>query len=151
MSAPPLDAVGVTLRDFVSRAGAIRAVALLDRGDAGAPVVVDCDAAGAVEVEEAGEVRALPAASDAAPLVVPHVHPLPAMDVDPASGQVTGTIGGLQHLAGAVGELAAALGGRSVATVQFQTSDPDAPLAVSARPGEPPVFALGDETFALPS
>jgi len=29
--------------------------------------------------------------------------------------------------------------------------DPDAPLAVSARPDEPPVFALGDETFALPS
>ena len=35
--------------------------------------------------------------------------------------------------------------------VQFQTSDPNAPLAVSARAGEPPVFALGDETFALPS
>jgi hypothetical protein len=114
-------------------------------------VVVDCDATGAVEVEEGGEVRVLPAASGAPPLVVPHVHALPAMDVDPASGQVTGTIGGLQHLAGAVGELAAALGGRSVATVQFETTDPDAPLAVSARPGEPPVFALGDETFALPS
>jgi hypothetical protein len=151
MSGPSLEAVGVTLRDFVSRAGAIRAVALLDRGDAGVPVVVDCDATGAVEVEEAGEVRILPAVSDAAPLVVPHVHALPAMDVDPVSGQVIGTIGGLQHLAGAVGELAAALGGRSVATVVFETTDPDAPLAVSARPGEPPVFALGDETFALPS
>jgi hypothetical protein len=73
------------------------------------------------------------------------------MDVDPDGGEVTGTIGGLQHLADAVGELAALLGGRSVAIVQFQTSDPDAPLAVSARAGEPPVFALGDETFALPS
>src|SRR6478752_1340880 len=104
MNAPPLDAVGVTLRDFVSRAGAMRAVALLDRGEAGAPVVVDCDAAGGVEVEEAGEIRVLPAVSGAAPLVVPHVHPLPAMDVDPASGQVTGIIGGLQHLADAVGE-----------------------------------------------
>jgi hypothetical protein len=151
LTAPPLEAVGVTLRDFVSRAGAIRAVALLDPGDGGTPVVVDCDAAGAVEVEEAGEVRVLPAASDSAPLVVPHVHPLPAMDVDPASGEVTGTIGGLQHLAGAVGELAAALGGRSVATVQFETSDPDTPLAVSARAGDPPLFALGDQTFALPS
>jgi hypothetical protein len=151
MSAPSVDAVGATLRDFVSRAGAIRAVALLDRGEAGAPVVVDCDAAGGVEVEELGEVRVLPAAPGATPLVVPHVHPLPAMDVDPASGEVTGTIGGLQHLADAVGQLATALGGRSVATVQFETSDPGAPLAVSARAGEPPVFALGDETFALPS
>jgi hypothetical protein len=150
MSVPPLDAVAVTLRDFVGRAGALRAVALLDRGAEGAPVVVDCDAAGRVEVEEGGEVRELTAVSGAAPLALVHVHALPAMDVDPASGEVTGTIGGLQHLAGAVGELSAALGGRSVATVQFATSDSDAPLAVSARPGEPPVFALGDETFALP-
>lgn len=151
MSAPPLDAVGVTLREFVARAGALRAVALLDRGEGAAPVVVDCDAAGAVEIEESGEVRELAAVSGAAALALVHVHALPAMEVDPASGQVTGTIGGLQHLAGAVGELAAALGGRSVATVQFQTSNPDAPLAVSARPGESPVFALGNETFALPS
>ncbi|HEV7460668.1 MAG TPA: hypothetical protein VGN78_09035 [Solirubrobacteraceae bacterium] len=150
MSAPPLDAVAATLRDFVARAGALRAVALLDRGAGAAPIVIDCDDAGAVEVEENGEARGVTVASDSAPLALVHVHALPAMDVDPASGDVTGTIGGLQHLAGAVGELAAALGGRSVATVQFQTSNPDAPLAVSARPGEPPVFALGDETFGLP-
>ena len=151
MSVPPLDAVAVTLREFVARAGAVRAVALLDRGDGAAPVVVDCDGAGAVEIEEGGEVHELAAVSGAAPLAMVHVHALPVMDVDPSSGEVIGTIGGLQHLADAVGELAAALGGRSVATVQFQTSDPEAPLAVSARPGEPPLFALGDETFALPS
>ncbi len=151
MSAPPLEAVAATLRDFVARSGALRAVALLDRGQDAVPVVVDCDPAGAVEVEEADGVRDLPAVAGAAPLASVHVHPLPAMDVDPAEGKVTGTIGGLAHLAGAVGELAAALGGRSVATVQFETSDPDTPLAVSARAGEPPVFALGDETFALPS
>ena len=151
MSAPPLDAVAVTLREFVARAGALRAVALLDLGEGAAPVVVECDGAGTVEVEEGGEVREVAADPGAVPLALVHVHALPAMDVDPASGEITGTIGGLQHLAGAVGELAAALGGRSVATVQFQTSDPDAPLAVSARPGEPPVFALGDETFAPPS
>jgi hypothetical protein len=150
MRAPPLDAIAATLREFVASAGALRAVALLDRGQDAAPIVVDCDAAGAVEVEEGGDMRELSAASGAAPLALVHVHALPVMDVDPASGDVTGTIGGLQHLAGAVGELAAALGGRSVATAQFQTSDPDVPLAVSARPGEPPVFALGDETFAPP-
>jgi hypothetical protein len=151
MSAPPLDAVAATLRDFVARAGAMRAVALLDRGAGAAPVVVDCDGAGGVEVEEGGEVRELAAVSEVAPLALVHVHALPAMDVDPDGGEVTGTIGGLQHLAGAVAELAAVFGGRSVATVQFETSDPEAPLAVSARAGEPPVFALGDETFALPS
>jgi hypothetical protein len=149
VSAPPLEQVAATLRDFVARAGAVRGVALLDRG-AEAPVVVDCDASGALEVEEAGEVRELWVGPDAATLAQPHVHALPAMEVDPASGEVVGTIGGLQHLATAVGELAAALGGRTVATVQFATSDPEAPLAVSARTGEPPVFALGEETFALP-
>ena len=50
----------------------------------------------------------------------------------------------------AVGGLAAALGGRSVATVQFETTAADLPLGVSARRGEPAVLALGDEPFALP-
>src|SRR3954467_12987451 len=53
MSAPPLDAVGLTLREFVARSGALRAVALLDRGEGAAPVVVDCDGSGAIEVEGA--------------------------------------------------------------------------------------------------
>jgi hypothetical protein len=149
VSEPPLDAVAATLRDFVERSGAIRAVALLDRGGDGPQVVVDCDVSGTVELEEDGEVRQVSAAG-AEPLATPHVHALPAMDVDPETGEVVGTIGGLQHLATAVGDLAASLGGRSVATVQFATTDPDAPLAVSARTGEPPVFALGEETFALP-
>ena len=37
-----------------------------------------------------------------------------------------------------------------VATVQFQTTDPDRPLGVSARRGEPAILALGDEPFAMP-
>ena len=150
MTGASIEAVAATLRDFVDRAGALRAVALLDRGPDAAPVLVDCAADGAVEVEAAGEVRAVSPAADVAPLVAPHVRPLPPMDVDAGSGEVTGTIGGLQHLATAVGELAAALGGRSVATVQFATTDPDTPLAVSARAGEAPVVALGDRTFTLP-
>ena len=150
MTAAPVDAVAATLRDFVARAGALRAVALLDRGRDSDPLVVECAADGAVEADEAGKVRRLPPAADAAPLAVPHVHRLPPMDVDAGSGEVTGTIGGLQHLATAVGELAGALGGRSVATVQFATTDPDTPLAVSARAGEAPVVALGDRTFTLP-
>ena len=150
MTAAPVDAVAATLRDFVARAGALRAVALLDRGRDAAPLVVDCGADGAAEVDDAGKVRRLPPAADATPLSAPHVRPLPPMDVDAGSGEVTGTIGGLQHLATAVGELAAALGGRSVATVQFATTDPDTPLAVSARAGEAPVVALGDRTFTLP-
>jgi hypothetical protein len=149
MDSSSLDGVAETLRAFVARAQALRAVALLDRGPDAEPAIVDCDGRGAVEVEERGETRELDPAPDTSPLAVPHVHPLPPMDVDPEAGQVTGTVGGLQHLAEAVGELAEALGGRSVVTAQFQSTDPDVPLAVSARRGEPPVIALGGRTFTL--
>src|SRR2546429_8943623 len=74
-----------------------------------------------------------PADPGAVPLALVHVHTLPAMDVDPASGEVTGTIGGLQHLAGAVGELAAALGGGRDATAEVYTHDPPAPPEGFAR------------------
>jgi hypothetical protein len=147
-AAPSLEIVAATLRAFVARAGALRAVALLDRGEAAPPAVVDCDGAGTCEVEEAGAVRVLPVTA-ADPLPLPDVRALPPMDVDSTRGEVIGTIGGLQHLAEAVGGLAAALGGRSVATVQFETTAPDMPLGVSARRGEPAVLALGDEPFAL--
>lgn len=147
-AAPSLAVVAATLRDFVARSRALRAVALLDR-DAGPPVVLDCDGRGAVEVEAAGEPRAALGAEAAVPLPVGNVRALPPMDVDAERGRVTGTVGGLQHLAEAVSALAQALGGRSVATVQFRTSDPGTPLAVSARPGEAPIVALGDEPFSL--
>jgi hypothetical protein len=145
---PSLEVVAATLGAFVARSGALRAVALIDRGEDSPPAVVDCDGSGTCEVEEAGAVRVLPAIGDALPL--PEVRSLPPMDVDPARGQVVGTIGGLQHLTEAVAGLAAALGGRTVATVEFQTTDPDRPLGVSARRGEPAILALGDEPFAMP-
>jgi hypothetical protein len=147
---PPVAAVAATLLAFVARSAALRAVVLLDRGQGAPPAVLDCDADGTVEVEERGAVRTLAGTEVAAdPLPLPEIRALPPMDVDAQRGEVIGMIGGLQHLTDAVGALAAVLGGRSVATVQFETTDPRAPLAVSARPGEPAVLALGDEPFAL--
>ena len=48
-------------------------------------------------------------------------------------------------------ELAAALGGRNVAMAQFETTNPEAPLAITARAdgSEPIVLALGDEEFPM--
>ena len=46
--------------------------------------------------------------------------------------------------------LAAAFGGRSVATAEFATREPETPLALAARPGERVVAQIGAETFAFP-
>jgi hypothetical protein len=48
-----------------------------------------------------------------------------------------------------VRELADAFPGRSVLTVTFATSDPDTPLHVSARRGDPLVLGLGEEQFEM--
>jgi hypothetical protein len=54
------------------------------------------------------------------------------------------------HLAEVVLALARAAGGRSVATVDFPTRDPELPLTIAAREGEPIVLAIGDRQFLLP-
>jgi hypothetical protein len=79
------------------------------------------------------------------------VRQLPPFDVDVETAQIAAPIGGVAHLAGAVRDLAAALGGRNVAMVQFATNDPAAPLAITARAdgSEPIVLALGDEEFPM--
>jgi hypothetical protein len=47
--------------------------------------------------------------------------------------------------------LAGLLCGRNVAMVQFETNDPEAPLAITARAGgeDPLVLALGEEEFEM--
>jgi hypothetical protein len=46
--------------------------------------------------------------------------------------------------------LARTLGGRSVATATFATREPDAPLTVAARVGEPVVLDIAGRQFAFP-
>ena len=46
--------------------------------------------------------------------------------------------------------LARAFGGRSVATVDFATRDPELPVTIAAREGERLVLAAGDRRFVLP-
>jgi hypothetical protein len=54
------------------------------------------------------------------------------------------------HLARAVLALAALFGGRSVATADFATRNPELPITIAAREGEPLVLAAGDRRFVLP-
>jgi hypothetical protein len=141
-----------TLRAVLERSGALRAVVLVDRGDEALPVVLDCDVEGSVDVAEGDEPVPWPEEwLDAQPLDLPPLGPVPALQVDLAAGTVTAPLGGLDNAARAVRAVAELLPGRSVATVGFATSDPDAPLFLAAREGEALVASLAGEEYELPA
>jgi hypothetical protein len=143
-----------TARAFAARAGAERVVLLLDRGPEREPVMVDCAAGGAVELTADG--RTLTLAPDApvaaAPRELPDVRATPAtaVSVDLAAGRISAPIGVVEQLADGLLALARAFGGRSVATAEFATSEPELPIALAARDGEPVVLSAGGEEFELP-
>jgi hypothetical protein len=154
---PPVDAAReriaqlvVTLRDFVGAAGASAAVLLLDQGEGAPPLLIESPAGGPATLSEGEDVVALDAARlAAAPLPLPEVRALGPFDVDALRAEVVAPLGGVEHLARAVRELADAFPGRSVLTVAFATSDPDTPLRLSARSGDPMVLSLGEEQFEM--
>jgi hypothetical protein len=126
--------------------GVTRVVALVDRGDEQAPAVVDAGPEG-VETTVAGQPIAAEATTP--PAGVPRPVQVPPMRVDPDRGEVRTAFGALEALAGAVGQLAAALPGRSVATVEIRTDDPELPVTLAARAGEPLLIAFGGREFEL--
>lgn len=143
-----------TVRTFAAASGATRVVVVVDRGDGRDAAVVECDAGGAVEVTHGGEVRAIPAEEPVAapPHPVPHVHAVPAsaIEVDPESGQLSAPIGAVPMLGAAVLALARAFGGRSVAAAELATRDPEQPITIAAREGDPLLLAVGEDSFVLP-
>jgi hypothetical protein len=152
-SVGPLDVVVVTLREFLHRSGAVRAVAVVDREPGVGAAVVDCGRLQPIEVNYGDRVVHLPHSIelDVEPAPLPEMRMLPAFEVDAAEAEIAAPIGGVAHLAAAVRDLAAALGGRNVAMAQFATNDPQAPLAITARAdgSEPIVLALGEEEYAM--
>jgi hypothetical protein len=146
--------IAVTLRRFVHAAGALEATLLLDQGAEAAVLVVECPAVGPLLLCEDEEVVQLDAdrlAAEPLPELPSDVRALPPFEVDAVRAQITAPLGGVEHQARAVRELAGAFPGRSVLTVQFATTDPELPLTIAARAGDPLVLALGDEQFELPS
>jgi hypothetical protein len=149
-SVGPLDEVVVLLREFLHRSAAIRAVALV-AGEGTA--VVDCGRLLPIEVEAGGRTVALPHSIELEPEppALPEIRRFAPFEVDAAEGRIAAPPGAVAHLADAVRALAGLLGGRNVAMVQFETTDPDAPLAITARAGgdDPLVLALGEEEFEM--
>jgi hypothetical protein len=152
-SVGPLDPVVVLLREFLHRSGALRAVAVVEGGPGDAAAVVDVRRLQPTEVEIGERTVLLPHGIelDAEPPPVPEVRRFAPFEVDVAGASIAAPPGALAHLADAVRAVADGLGGRSVAMVQFETSDDDAPLAITARAGgtEPLVLALGEEEFEM--
>jgi hypothetical protein len=152
-SVGPLDATVALLREFLHRSGALRVVGLVDRGAREGAALVDCAQLAPVEVTAGGRTVHVPHSIeiDIEMPALLEVRRLPPFDVDPRSGTVAGTIGGVQHLADAVRALARLLGAGNVAMVQFETTTPGVPFTISARGDEPVVLAIGDEQYELPS
>jgi hypothetical protein len=152
-SVGPLDEVVVLLREFLHRSAAIRAVALV-AGEAGeGTAVVDCGRLLPIEVEAGGRTVALPHSIELEPEppALPEIRRFAPFEVDAVEGRIAAPPGAVAHLADAVRALAGLLGGRNVAMVQFETTDPDAPLGITARAGgdDPLVLALGEEEFEM--
>lgn len=145
-----LDPTVMLLREFLHRSGALRAVAVVALEDDTA--VVDVARLQPVEVTIGERVVQLPHALelDAAALLVPEVKQLPAFEVDQATGEVRSPLGGLEHYAIAVRDLAGILGEENVALASWETTDPEIPLSITARASEDAlVLALGEEEFEM--
>jgi hypothetical protein len=116
--------------------------------------MLDAAPGGAVELTDEGEVHAVPPGLPvpAPPRTLPDIRPAPssAMRADPITGELAAPIGAIANLGYAVLGLARAFGGRSVATAEFATQDPDLPMTIVAREGEPLLLAVGDGRFELP-
>ena len=140
-----------TARAFQERSGAQRVVLLLDRGD-GEATMIDCDAAHDTEVTD-DAVAVIPAAQSVPgpPKSLPEIRPTPAtaITIDVESGELHAPLGTVEHLAESVLALARAFGGLTVATAEFATSDPDLPITLAAREGEPVVLGAGDAQYEL--
>ena len=140
-----------TVLAFAARSGAQRVVLLVDPGDGTTATMLDWSA-GTLELTEHDETYEIDDAVDAQPRPLPDLRPPPstALSVDPETGELEAPIGAITNLGRAVLGLAATFGGRSVATAEFATRDPETPITIAAREGEPLVLAAGDRRFVLP-
>lgn len=147
-----LDVVVATLREFLHRSGAVRAVALLPpEREQDPPRLVDCARLQPIEVTAGGRTVHVPHAIDldAEPIAIYDVRQLPPFEVFPEEGRIAAPLGGVEHYGYAVRSLAAALGEGAVALVTFTTTELEAPLSLTARVGDPIVLSLGEEEYEM--
>jgi hypothetical protein len=135
-------------RELLHGTGALRVSIALDGPH---PALVECERLRAIVVRDAAGVRELAhdAGSQLELPALPFMRRLPAFEVDTADGRVAGVLGGLEMFGRVVRDLAALLPGASVVAADYETSDPDVPLGIAGRAGEPLVVLLGEHEFTL--
>ena len=143
-------AAAARLHAFAVRAGALRAVLLLDNGPDCPAAIVDATPGEPVEVElETGAGTELVSDLPGDPPGVPLVTAVDPFEVDEESGEVTARVGRLEAIAEAIRTLGDGFGGASVVTVELPTTT-DVTLAIAARAGEPLLLVIGERQFAAP-
>jgi hypothetical protein len=143
-----------TVRAFAERSHADRVVLLVDGGDDEDTAMLDCASDGTVELTQGESQWTVPptAPIPAPPRPLPDIRPAPSSSLraDPESGELIAPLGAVANLSESVLGLARAFGGRSVASADFATYDPELPITIVAREGEPLLLAMGDGRFELP-
>ena len=141
-----------TARAFQERSGAQRVVLLLDRGD-GEATMIDSDATHDTEVTESDGSSVIPAAQvvpvPAKPL--PDIRPTPAsaITIDVEYRRVARTNRDGRAPRRQCPRARARIRRSDRATAEFATSDPDLPITLAAREGEPVVLGAGDAQYEL--
>ncbi len=141
-----------TARAFQQASEAQRVVVILDRPGL-QPAMIEVDEFQDAEVTEGEHIASVPhnAALPGASLPLPEIRPTPAsaIELDLMTGELSAPLGAIEHLKESVLALAAAFGGMTVASVEFGTSDPETPITLAARTGEPVILGAGDAQFEL--
>ena len=154
MTDPPAhDVLLATVRDFADRSGATRVAVVLDRGPDRLAPTIEAERDGDLVIAQGDESFLVPPSEllGVAPLHVHMVQAIPptALEIDTVTDQIEAPIGVMDALAQAVRDLAAAMGGRSVAQAEFGTRS-GREIAITARAGEAVVVTAGDAQFEIP-
>jgi hypothetical protein len=142
---PEVEQAAATAQAFQRSSGAVRVVLLLEHEPG--PVMIECTHEVTVTEDDTTTVIT----PRAVPRPLHRLTPVPAsaISLDPLTGELAAPIGTIDHLARATLDLATAFGGRTVATAEFATSDPELPIIFAAREGEPVLLGAGDAQYEL--
>lgn len=147
------DSVLATLQVFLEHSLATRVSVLLDQGDGITGTLLECEPGQPPAITVGDQTFLVPPEAllgvSPLPMLPPRSVPGSAIEVDVEQGQVAAPLGAVSALGMAVLELARVMGGRSVATADFDTREGE-PVTIAAREGEPLILAMGDVQFELP-
>lgn len=171
-SAGMLDPVVALLRELLHVSRAFQAIAVVHDPDAiraiaesGLPgddalvadadtAIVDVERLNPIEITVGERVLHVPHSIelDATVPPLPEFRQLPPFDADPATGDVSAPLGGVEHYALATRAVAELLGPGDVLQLRWESQRPGVAFSItaSASASEPIVLGVGDDTYPMP-